>query len=462
MTARHSAITTTDGMKRDNKVLTKTDRLLFLVLIGALCIENPYYATPAKAQFAVQPMVLSLKSKPGTQIKTEIRLQNLQQNSTQQYLQFEIQPIDLIQSPDGQWLPIGPAYPDSADPVTPPKHASCRAWIYQGIGFYETGATESFDVTINVPAEAQGFFCAAFLITIKNPFENTGIITDYEFIVPVMVKVEGPAPDRAVRLKDAGLAQDTAAPAPSTLVTLEVENQGHTFSQLTGFAHVFAYEGDQLGPIKHKITFDEAKIIPGSRLKLKKALPELLPLGRYRVLDDLSVDNRLVAGISRDIELADMATNPPKPNQPTVPQSRANKPSSNVSHFLLQISEPDAPVSQTIHYAIKSPEPTVAIMKQKPVRVSQDGSACDPYHTYSGSRPIEFFTNAPVRLQASAVATSLAEGNWTCATDPDSICGHMNATLFVRATDVQLKNLPTGGVKNLEVARITVQVIPRL
>lgn len=468
MMARHGAITDISGMKRDNKCPIIPDRLLSLVLIGALCLGNLYWTGPTKAQFAVQPMVLSLKSKPGTEIKAEIRLQNLQTDSQQRFTQFDIQTIDLTQAPDGQWLPIGRGYSDSEDPVHPPDQVSCRSWLYPGDGFYETGMTESHDVTINVPEDAQGFYCAALSIKISRSREyQLGVITDYEFIVPIVVEVEGPALEHVIQLKDTGLEHDTATPAPSTLVTLEVENQGRTFSQLTGFAHVYAYRGNQLGPIRHKVTFDEVSIIPGSKLTLKKALLKSLPWGRYRVLADLSVDNRLVAGISREIELIyeppnpQTALDPPIAALSRIEQSSNSKAGNAVNQYLQPASEPGAPVNQTVHYAISSPEPTVAIMKQQPIKVSQDATAHDPYHTYSGGTPLEFFTNTPVCLRASAVATSRVEGNWTCAMDPGSICGHTDATLYVVATDVRLEKLGGSGTRIPELARITVQVVPQ-
>jgi hypothetical protein len=464
----HNSTTNTNGMPEGNTPVIRKTRPIPGLLVIAFYMIDLFCGGQARAQFAVQPMVLSLKSKPGTEVKTEIRLQNLLKTDAQHSTDFEIRIIDLIQSPDGQWLPIGHGYSDSGDSLHPPDQASCRSWLYPGDGFYEPGTTESHDVVISVPEDAQGFYWAAFSIKISRSREyRPPVTTDYEFIVPIMVEVEGPSLDHAVHLTDAGLEQNSATQAPSTLVSLDVENQGPTLSQLTGFAHIHAYEGEQLGPIKHKITFDEASIIPGARLRLRKALPESLPSGRYRVLGDLSVDDRLIAGISRDIELAGRSTNlqtapdsPMRP-QPVVEPSRISNSSDHVSHYLLQVTEPEAPINQTIHYAIKSSGPTVAIMKQKAIKVSQDGSARDPYHTYSGSGMAEFFTNIPVHIRASAVATSPAEGNWTCTTDPGSICGHMNTTLYARATDVRLEKL-VGGTTNLEVARITVMVIPRL
>ena len=157
-----------------------------------------YCATPAKAQFAVQPMVLSLKAKPGIEIKTEIRLQNLQQTGNEPFILFSMQISDLLQSPDGQWLPVRPLSNGSKNPVHPSNLSSCRSWTQLGFNLYQTDTTESHDVTINVPEDAQGLYCAALLVTIENPFESTGIITDYEFTVPIMVEVEGPGLDHAI------------------------------------------------------------------------------------------------------------------------------------------------------------------------------------------------------------------------------------------------------------------------
>jgi hypothetical protein len=102
----------------------------------------------------------------------------------------------------------------------------------------------------------------------------------------------------------------------------------------------------------------------------------------------------------------------------------------------------------------------INIVDQKAIKVVQDSSSTDPYHTYVGSKKTDVKTNFNAQLILSAAATSAAGGTWTPTITPSTIpAGSTQVQFCVKGTGVQIDKL-VGGAKDVPVAQITVKVMP--
>jgi len=109
----------------------------------------------------------------------------------------------------------------------------------------------------------------------------------------------------------------------------------------------------------------------------------------------------------------------------------------------------------------------INVTNQDPIKVDQDTSSTDPFHTYvgcSGKRDVKSNFNAQFVLEVKPVdfaGNALpAGGNWSATADPNPIGPGTTKVVFcVKGTDVKIENL-TGGSTNLQVATLSVKVLP--
>jgi hypothetical protein len=102
----------------------------------------------------------------------------------------------------------------------------------------------------------------------------------------------------------------------------------------------------------------------------------------------------------------------------------------------------------------------IQIVKQDAIKVSQDTTSNDPYHTYTGCATKEVKSNFNAALSVSAAATSAAGGSWTATVNPSTVnAGSTQVQFCVTGTGVNIDKL-TGGAKDVKVAQITVKVMP--
>ena len=407
-------------------------------------------ATAVQARLAVSPMVISCGSRPGESVKTAVHLQNVGQTAACHAI---LKVVDLGQSEDGQWMPVDPNMVDSGNRPDLLSKASCRNWVTLSRGETDVlevgpGRTESVDVEVRVPRQARGFSCAAIVVHLNPSPEATGVVMEYEYIVPVLVGVEGRPSAQGVRLLDARLEPADGGQPESSLVCLVVENEGTTFSRLLGSARISLVQGSRRHVIVPKVDFGEVGIIPGSRLVLKAPLPQSLPRGLYRVAGAITIDQRSAKRIETDVEFTGNAD---------MDGAGRRTPVSAHSSMIQAGSRP-----ASLDLSIPSTEPVAAMVDDgKTLKVLQATTAPDPFHTYAGSKTAEVHTNLPAHLIVSAVAASPAGGDWTAKVTQAPRSDGTRITISVRGEHVQVERL-AGTSANLQVARVTVQVAPWL
>lgn len=267
----------------------------FLVMFLA---ENHAYG-----QFVVQPMMIEATPRGGTLVEAEIQLQNWSREATHH---VGLSVTDLTQEQDGNWSALDDlalkSNPDTS------KLTSCRDWIQ--LETFESTVNpmglEPVKIKIHVPLRAKGFYSAAIIASLLPPPDAEGVAVRYDLIVPVMLQIVGSNMRHDVKMVDTGLEYQVGDPfdaskSDTTFVTMEIENNGNTYSRLHGFAQVrMLMKNDKWRVIAPNTRFTEVPIIPGSKLKLKADLERNLPSGKYKVSGALFVDGRRSPALSKD------------------------------------------------------------------------------------------------------------------------------------------------------------------
>lgn len=268
------------------------------------------------AQFVVQPMKLELTLRAGSVYRryegAELGLENRARTQTE-YVKLYV--VDLTQGEDGTWLPLDPNNPEQLAGLDLARVSqnSCREWLIIGKGTDTPIAVnplrvEKVPVTIMVPPGVRGFYCAAVVAALQPRAEVTGVEVVYQFIVPVLIRIEGSAAYPKVQLTDVGLEtrQGQEGMQGSTYVTVSVENTGATYSHIVPKAQLLVYAGDSQRVVVRDVEFKPAEydIIPGAKFKLRADIGRALPPGKYLVRGGLFVDGKRAGSLSKDIEFA--------------------------------------------------------------------------------------------------------------------------------------------------------------
>jgi len=102
----------------------------------------------------------------------------------------------------------------------------------------------------------------------------------------------------------------------------------------------------------------------------------------------------------------------------------------------------------------------INIVDQKAIKVVQDSTSNDPYHTYVGCKKTDVKTNFTAQLLLSAASASAAGGSWSATATPSIVTPPLtNVEICVKGTKVDIDKL-TGGAKGVKVAEVTVKVLP--
>jgi hypothetical protein len=192
---------------------------------------------------------------------------------------------------------VDPNKPDTDNPVDVSKLKSCREWISITREKLTVLPVKnlSVPVVIRPVAGSRGFYCAGIVCGLDPREDVAGVAVRYEFVVPVLLTMEGQAVYNKVQLVSAGLESVSQADgtAADTAVTLTVENTGQTYSRLVPMAQVYAPgAGNSWQLVVREVKFDEVSIVPGSRLKLRKPIGRSLPSKNYQVKGVLYVDGK--------------------------------------------------------------------------------------------------------------------------------------------------------------------------
>jgi len=303
-----------------------TSRTATARIIGAMAIVL-LAGSSAFGQFIIQPLKVVVPAPPGRRVPIELILENTTNNTTQN---VALRLVDVAQDPDGIWQGIEPDAvvvdgPNGTKLVnvgseTNPNFVdisnlrSCQSWLRlmqaddNGNRNLEVLALHRVPIQmfIDVPSDRRGFWCAALLAQanlgqqVVDGFTSDVVL---EFLVPVIVEVQGRPEPQGVELTDVGLEfrpQDENGPA-ATLVTLSVKNTGGTYSMIKGYARIWSKVGGHWRKLADREFPNDVSIIPGAEFRLKTDVGVAVGSGDYKVEGYLYVDGRQSAGESKEL-----------------------------------------------------------------------------------------------------------------------------------------------------------------
>jgi hypothetical protein len=289
-------------------------------IIGVLVITL-LAGSSAFGQFVVQPMKLVVPVPPGRRVPIELMVENTTRDTTQN---VDLRVADVTQDANGVWQAIEPdaqvidgpngakivnvGTEDSPNLVDISKLRSCQSWLRLVSNQVEIRPLNRVPIQlmIDVPTGTRGYYCAALLAqALLGPQEIQGVMSNVllEFVVPIIVEVQGRPERQNVELTDVGLEfhpQDERSEA-ATLVTLAINNSGGTYSVLKGYARIWGKLAGHWRKISDVEFPSDVSIIPGVQFHLKANVGCALGAGDYRVQGYLFVDGTEGADITKEL-----------------------------------------------------------------------------------------------------------------------------------------------------------------
>ncbi len=270
--------------------------MYFVAFLAAIIVST----TPAFGQFIVQPMRIDVPAAPGQTVRTELQLQN---HDPKEVVTGTISMIDLSQEGDGSWRIIEPDANDNT--VDTSKLQTCRQWMKFSTESFQVKplTIESVRLNLRVQAGVRGVYSAAILVRLNNPAADTQIGLTLQFVIPVLVHVQGRTPLRKVELTSLGMEyqQGTSDAPATTLVSMGVSNRGGTYSRLRGLIKLWGYFGDHWRLFAEREVQTDG-ILPGSDLKLVGDIGRSLPSGKYRITGALLVDGQRSSSVRKEMD----------------------------------------------------------------------------------------------------------------------------------------------------------------
>lgn len=283
-------------MKKQSINITVHSQLV--CTIGIIIVSVLLSAGPAFGQFMVQPMTINLAPRPARTTSTTFKLQNYDVNDTQI---VDMSLVDLTQWPDGTWRFIMPE--EEFDRST---LSSCRSWLKLNKTSIEVKPLRivSVGLTIKVPSRTRGFYFAGILVTTRPTiFVDAEVSVSVQYLVPVILEIQsGRTMRHKIDLHDVGMSfsEPNGLNPATTLLSVNIENNGGTFSSLKVFGRVRNFTNGHWRDIT-KMEFRDAGIIPGAKLMLESNIGRSLPSGRYKVAAGLYVDGIRVRVVEKEL-----------------------------------------------------------------------------------------------------------------------------------------------------------------
>jgi len=273
-----------------------------VLVIGIVLAVLLLSAGSASGQFIVSPMKIMLQPRPGRLARETIEIQS-HDPSEISIIDFRV--VELSQDEYGEWIFIEPNDPILESGTI--KLASCREWISFDPNTISLNPLTMAPVvvTLKVPPRIRGFYGAAILATLRPRPDVTGVAFVLRFLIPVLVEIQSRTPRNKVGMTDIGMefSEPSGLRPATTLVSMDIANEGGTYSSLTGLVRVRGFWGGHWREIT-VADLGESSIIPGAKFTLRSNIMRSLPPGRYRLHGALFVDGRPVKGIEKDIDFA--------------------------------------------------------------------------------------------------------------------------------------------------------------
>jgi len=270
-----------------------------IVLVIAIAVLAS--AGPAFGQFLVQPMKMDLAVRPGRIFKTTLDLQSLDPNEAHS---IDLSVVELTQWEDGEWRILEDPNNDDFDTSA---LSSCKEWIRFRPGSVDLGPMDakSVEVFLRVPPGIRGFYTAGILATLRARPDATDITVILRFLVPILAEVQGRPMRHNIELEKIGLelVESVGGKPATTMVSMDISNNGGTYSRLKAFAKVRGFLDGHWREVTDA-EFRGVSIIPGAEFKLKHDIERSLPSGKYRISGVLYVDGRRAKRIEKELNFA--------------------------------------------------------------------------------------------------------------------------------------------------------------
>jgi hypothetical protein len=268
-------------------------------IIGALVVVL-LAGSSAFGQFLVQPMKMQIVGDAGRRRWEIVVFENLSKNVTET---IDLRIVDVTQDSNGVWDDI---LPDETN-VDRSGLRSCVSWLQLEKDVVEIGPVDRRPVRlrIEVPAGSRGYYFAAILArSAPRPdvIEGVTAMTILEYVIPVILEVRGRPMRHAVDLTDVGLEfrPPTTTRLGATLVSMDIKNEGGTYSRLAGMVRVWGRWGGHWRKVTER-EFIDTGIIPGAKLHLLEDVGRPLPSGTYKIEGFLYVDAQRTAQLRKEV-----------------------------------------------------------------------------------------------------------------------------------------------------------------
>lgn len=254
--------------------------------------------------FMVKPVRLEIAPRLGRTVDMQVSVRNTT-NSAHTVL---VSAGELAQSEEAGWVPLE-AVKDKVDAT---RLRSCLAWMSFSPATLEVPPLENRPVTVRVkvPFGVHGTFSACLNIRTKAPEPEPGkIAIVVQFVIPLIVNVQGPPARENIGLMDVGLQYTegshelgaTERKQASTEVYLQVNNEGETYARLGGKVGLM-YETRGRWRLLANIPVRECSSIPGFAIKIAGDVKRRLPSGRYKILASLLINGRMKGRLEKEVD----------------------------------------------------------------------------------------------------------------------------------------------------------------
>jgi hypothetical protein len=267
--------------------------LFWIIVILIITLSEPAFSLDVY----VQPMIIEVAPFPGMTVVTDFVVRNASERT--QRVDFELHKVTQAKNATWELLPPDSNTGDSNNAY------SCRDWITlsESSDIVAPFRAVTIKVKIKVPPRTNGFYLAALTATMSPPESPGAFGIAVRFLVPILIQIRAQALRENVVLSDIGMKfrEETSRLPASTIVTMNIANQGKAYSKAKGSVLV----KKRVGATWRRITeaaFKECKIIPGVEVQPETDIERRLPSGRYLLYGQLSVGGRRVKPLEKEID----------------------------------------------------------------------------------------------------------------------------------------------------------------
>jgi len=286
--------------KRLHAIWSVFGRFILVSAIGLI------FSFDAGAQFIVQPMQLVVQGRRSSVVTKAFKLEN--RDTTQAHF-VTIELVDLFQAKNGgHWQVFEPNMLMEKDSgYNSETHPSCKDWISVRRNEVEVPSSDSTSesLSVRIPGNARGFSCAGLKVTLKPRPGLVGVVFKYDFVVPILVSVDGHALTSNVKVVSAGLKYEGGGSGQQERVSLlaSMANNGTAYSKFTATASIWqVLETGRSRSVKKDLKLFEKPMVPGSEFNTATDLGSDLPTGKYKISIRLNVDGRRVKGLTQEVD----------------------------------------------------------------------------------------------------------------------------------------------------------------